>query len=325
MSVRRNLVRAGLLGLAAAGLLQTSPALANTFAFGATSLFSSVTNESVGGGSDQATSQSSSSTSSTANFRAQASADTATSDARRDQTYTWRVPYTITRTVGLVPTPPAPAQLVVPIQTVNFSISFSGAVGVSEFGGYEGAQIFNGISVTSLGGLFSAVTYNGAERNNSDGTTAINGGPTARSYGTSVNFSGAALGEISLAAQIPTDMRVWQDFSSPFAADYSNGSSSWVQSFTDTLEVSFRVRAVSRTSGSISTTAGEAIACAGLNSNLGAFSFSPNCGSGLTVTGSVAASPPTTLVNVPEPTTLVLLGGALTALALAGSRRRPRS
>lgn len=321
-------LRTGLAVFAVAALLGAPLAQANTFAFGATSLFSSVTNESVGGGADQSTTQGHSATATTANFRAQASADTATSDARRDQTYTWRVPYTITRTVELDACcgngdNGNGADLLVPIQNVSFSITFSGAVAVDEFGGFEGAQIFDGISVSSLGGLFSSVSFTGAERNNLNGTTTVNRGPTGRNYGTTVNFSGPSAGEISVAAQIPTNYRVWEDFVAPYAVDYANDGQTWVQSFTDTLQVSFRVRAVSRTSGSISTSAGEAIACAGLQSPLGAFALTPNCGTGLTVTGGISQTG-TTVVPVPEPTTLVLLGGALAGLVAFGSRARKR-
>ena len=317
-------------GAVLALLLWAVPASSNTFSFG------SPGGAAVGNGggsqsncpsSDAGFSSTQSGGGSSVNFRGQASADVAAfSGAGCDRVFTWTVPYTITRTVGLQPKQPPPppamdAMAIVPIQRVSFDISFSGGAGISEFGGFEGAQVFSA-TVSSLGGHFGAAVLGGAARDNSDGTTTFNNN-ASRSWDTTTNESGPDVAEISFAFEIPTDYRLWDDFVAPFALDYSDGSQTFVQSFSDTLQVSFRVRAWSRTSGSISTTAGEALACAGLQSNLGAFSFSGNCGSGLTIDGGISQIG-TQLVAVPEPTTLVLLGTAIAGLGVFGSRLRRR-
>ncbi len=325
-----RLLQLPLLALAAAVLLWAAPASANTFSFGSSSLFSTNNNGTGGNNSDQNTTQTSSAGGTSANFRAQASADIgALTSAIIDRTYTWRVPYTITRTVttDACCDPAGPAEYVVPLQNVSFSISFSGAVAVDEFGGFEGAFMdFPSTTVRSLGGLFGSVDLGGSvTRSNSNGATPVNRGAN-RSYNTSLNQSGAALGEVDFAFQLPTDYRGWVDNTQPYALGNpaSPDALNLVQSFTDTLEVSFRVRAASRTSGSISTTAGEALACAGLNSQLGSFDLdnNTNCGSGLTINASIVQNGVQTLV--PEPGTLALLAASAVGVAALFGRLRRR-
>ncbi|MGH0038398.1 MAG: PEP-CTERM sorting domain-containing protein [Myxococcota bacterium] len=317
------------IALAAVFLLASSAATANSIAFGSSVFVGSTTNENNGASGDKNSTQSHSAGGTTANFRAQASADSLTSDARIDVTYTWDVPYTITRTVTVDETSPSDFELTVPTQLVEFDFEFDGRIATDGTGvvggGFEGAQIFNGISVTSLGGLSINFNATGAQGNGDTVNTAVVR-TGSDNYAPGLNQSGAAVGEVSLIGQIPVDYRVWEDLVDPLATDYEVNNS-FVQSFTDTLRVSFRVRAVSRPSGSVSTSAGEAIACAGLTSQLGSFGLDNglNCGSGLTIDASISQTGSTVLPNIPEPGTLILLGVSLGGLALVGRRVRRQS
>jgi len=87
--------------------------------------------------------------------------------------------------------------------------------------------------------------------------------------------------------------------------------------------VTFRLRAESRPSGSVSTTGGEALACAGQTSPLGSFDLdnAANCGSGFTVTATVTQIG-TTSELVPEPGTVILIGSGLAGLVAFGARRK---
>ena len=109
----------------------------------------------------------------------------------------------------------------------------------------------------------------------------------------------------------------------PFPTGWNSTVHSGTQSFTDTLTISFRLRAESRASGSVSTTGGEAIACAGQFSPLGGFvtDNASACGTGLTIAASVAETG-TTSALVPEPGTLMLIGSGLAGLVAFGARRR---
>ena len=138
-------------------------------------------------------------------------------------------------------------------------------------------------------------------------------------------FDGTA-GEISFVAQIPTNYRDWTDIFAPnLYPTYNWNSTAYAgtHSFTDTLTVSFRLRAESRASGSVSTTGGEALACAGQTSPLGGFVLdnAAACDGGLTIAATVTQTG-TTSALVPEPGTLMLIGSGLAGLVAFGARRR---
>ena len=87
--------------------------------------------------------------------------------------------------------------------------------------------------------------------------------------------------------------------------------------------MTFRLRAESRPSGSVSTTGGEALACAGQVSPLGGFDLdnAANCGSGFTIAASVSQTG-TTSALIPEPATLVLVGSGIAGLVAFGAHRK---
>jgi hypothetical protein len=307
-------------------------ASANTFAFGTATFRSDLSvDTSFGDSLEQSWSEFHMSTAASANFRGQASADIFSpipiGDAAADVQLVWDVPYTLTRNVAV-----AGGMATFPLQTVNFTITFSGAVAVSEFpeelgGGFEGAQIFDHdavnspFSVTSLGGLFSTMTFLGDSRAESDGATTVSSSDSD-SYDTSVNFPPPAMTAGEVNAAVPVDYREWADFEFPFALDYSQPQVV-VQSFTDTLRVSYRLRAESTTPGFFDVTAGEAMACAGLLSTLSFFDLNDttNCGSGLTIAGAVGQFDTQSML-IPEPSTLLLSLLGLGGLAAFQRRRR---
>jgi hypothetical protein len=267
-----------------------------------------------------------------ANVRAQASADhgiTTNPTASADITVTYDFPYTVTRTFSVSDTPPWPAVAAVPIQSLSFDITFSGSAAKdnSQIGGGLGqATVFTG-SLQSLTGKFTTTNYTGAAQTGGGGLAATNFTRTTPdpSYATTPNFSGAAVGEISFVFQVPTDYRMWTDDVGPLALDYANGPQVVTQSFTDTLRVTFRLRAESRPSGSISTTGGEALACAGQTSPLGAFDLdnqaAVNCGSGFTINALSTVTGTENVEIAPEPAALGLLGLAMLGLAWVGYRK----
>ena len=270
-----------------------------------------------------------------ANVRAQASADHAVTGidppASADITVTYDLPYTVTRTVTVTDAPVGPGDVfaLVPIQTISLDITFSGSAAKDNSqvaGGLGQATVFTA-SLQSLTSKFTTTNYTGAAQTGGGGLAATNFSRTTPdpSYGTSVNFSGPAVGEISFIFQVPTDYRLWSDAVPPGAFNYANGPYSVTQSFTDTLRVTFRLRAESRPSGSVSTTGGEAIACAGQTSPLGGFvldnNAAVNCGSGFTI-NALSSVTSTSSVSIPEPASLGLLGIGLLGLAAVGLRGR---
>ena len=315
-------------------LLASAPAWSNTINFGSFTNNSSCTL--AGNGADRSCTTSSSVSNgandnqASVNVRGQASADhglTTNPTAVADLTVSYSVPYTVTRTVNIVPQAgPAPELLVIPTQVISFDLLFSGEVSKdnSQVGGGLGQALLDTLSVTVSTGLFGSSLMGGDISQTGGGglsrtpfnRNSIVNGVTGR------NFSGPGVGEISFAFEIPTDYQDWEDNVPPAAINYLVPSSH-TQSITDTLTISFRLRAESRPSGSISTTGGEALACAGLTSPLSAFDLdnAASCGSGLTVFADTIVTGSTSEA-VPEPGSLVLLGLGVAGLAFFGARRR---
>lgn len=247
--------------------------------------------------------------------------------ASADMTIRYSIPYTVTRTWTTTPGPTP--QLIIPTQSITLNLNLSGEVSKDNSqatGGLGQALLDAGMTIST--GRFGSVTFG------SD-VSQTGGGGLARSpfnftvpdiSGTAGrNFDGAA-GEISLVAQLPTNYRDWEDIFYPNLTPTYNWNAtgySGTQSFTDTLTVTFRLRAESRPSGSVSTTGGEALACAGQVSPLGSFDLdnSANCGSGFTIAASVTQTG-TTSELVPEPTTILLVGSGLAGLVAFGARKK---
>ncbi|HEY8494783.1 MAG TPA: PEP-CTERM sorting domain-containing protein [Myxococcota bacterium] len=262
----------------------------------------------------------------------QASADhgiTTNPTAIADLTVSYTIPYTVTRTVTVVPgaEPGANAVLSIPIQLIRLTLNYSGSVAKdnSQVGGGLGQALATAATFTSaslpdatIGGTRQVTGGGGLERIPWDATIPFIGTTLGR------NAGGPGAGEISFVFEIPTSYQDWEDFDEPFAIDYSVGGT-FTQTFTDALTISFRLRAESRPSGSVSTTGGEAIACAGQKSPLDGFDLDDgtNCGSGLTITATVTQTGVTIedVSGVPEPGTLLLMGLGIAGLFAASGRR----
>lgn len=323
------------LALALGVTLLAGTAQANTINFGSWTN-SSVCSES-GNGADRSCSSTASVSNGAndntayANIRAQASADqgpTTNPTAIADITVSYSIPYTVTRTWNTT-TGPTP-QLVIPTQQITLNFNLSGEVSKdnSQVGGGLGQALLDVTTGNVTSARFGAVSFG------SD-ISQTGGGGLARSpfnvatpdiTGTAGRTFDGSAGEISLVVQIPTNYRDWTDIFAPNLYPTYNWNStpySGTQSFTDTLTVSFRLRAESRASGSVSTTGGEALACAGQTSPLGSFDLdnSAACGNGFEVTATVTQTG-TTSALVPEPTTLVLIGSGLAGLVAFGARRK---
>jgi len=262
---------------------------------------------------------------------AQASADhgiTTNPTAVADITVSYSIPYTVTRTWTTTPGPTP--QLIIPTQQITLNLNLSGEVSKdnSQATGGLGQALLDISTGNVTSARFGSVTFG------SDISQTGGGGLARSPFNVAVpditgtagrTFDGAA-GEISLVAQIPTNYRDWEDIFAPNLSPTYNWNAtgySGTQSFTDTLTVTFRLRAESRPSGSVSTTGGEALACAGQVSPLGSFDLdnSANCGSGFTISASVTQTG-TTSELVPEPTTIVLVGAGLAGLVAFGTRRK---
>jgi hypothetical protein len=261
----------------------------------------------------------------------QASADhgiTTNPTAIADMTISYVIPYTVTRT-WTTTTGPTP-QLVIPTQSITLNLNLSGEVSKdnSQLGGGLGQALLDISTGNVTSARFGSVTFG------SDISRTGGGGLARSPFNVAVpditgtagrQFDGTA-GEISLVAQIPTNYRDWTDLFTPNlypTYNWNTTAYSGTQSFTDTLTVTFRLRAESRPSGSISTTGGEALACAGQVSPLGSFDLdnAASCGSGFTIAASVTQTG-TTSALIPEPATLVLVGSGIAGLVAFGARRK---
>lgn len=320
------------LGLALLAL--TTTAQANTIIFGAaTDLAAPATL--VGNASDRSCSKAATANNgaidSTASFSivGQCSADhgiTTNPAASADMTISYSVPYTVTRTWNTT-TGPTP-QLIIPTQTITLNLNLSGEISKdnSQTIGGLGQALLDVSSGNVTSARFGSVSFG------SDISQTGGGGLARSPFNVTVpditgsagrTFDGTA-GEIALVAQIPTNYRDWTDIlPPPTGNDWQNTPYTGSQSFTDTLTVTFRLRAESRPSGSVSTTGGEALACAGQTSPLGSFVLdnAAACGTGFTIAGTVTQTGTTTAL-VPEPGTLMLIGCGLAGLVAFGAHRR---
>lgn len=262
----------------------------------------------------------------------QASADqgpTTNPTAIADITISYDIPYTITRTVSVS----APFTISIPVLTLTFNATYQGSSAHDNSqvgGGLANAQAYTA-TLSDVGGgnlVFGAANYAGSSNGGGGGPNSSNftrTGPDPTEVLTG-DYQGN-VGEVTAFAQVPTDFRAWADDVPVFANGGNFPGGPYVtQTYSDVIRVSFRLRAESRASGSVSTTGGEAIACAGQQSPLGGFDLDNgtgglNCGSGFSLTASLAQTG-TFEFSVPEPGTLALLGVSVFGLGWLGRRAR---
>jgi hypothetical protein len=325
------------LSLALGLLLLASTAQANTIVFGSWNS-SGTTCSQAGDAADRSCTHSGSvnngalDTTANAAIVAQASADhgvtIVSGTASADMTVSYSIPYTVSRTWTST-TGPVP-QLVIPTQQITLNLNLSGEVSKdnSQATGGLGQALLDITNLNVTTGRFGSVTL-GADISQTGGgglaRTTFNNTVPDISGTAGRTFDGSA-GEIVAVINIPTNYRDFVDLDGsvfPAPNGWNSTVHSGTQSFTDTLTVSFRLRAESRPSGSVSVTGGEALACAGQTSPLGSFALdnAASCGNGFTIAASVTQTG-TTSQLVPEPGTLVLIGSGIAGLVAYAARRR---
>jgi hypothetical protein len=329
-----------LLCAAFALLLASAPAGAYTVSFGTPTNLS--TCSLAGNGADRSCTNTASVSNgsldavASLNVRGQASADhglTTNATAIADITVTYDIPYTITRTVQVTASGVSGATMSIPVLGLTFNATFSGSTAHDNSqtaGGLANAVAYTATLSDSGGNnlVFGSQNYAGSSNGGGGGPTSANF--TRTTPDPSATLTGpyqGAVGEIDNFAQVPTNFRVWADDDPSYANAGNFPVGSFItQTYSDVIRVSFRLRAESRPSGSVSTTGGEAIACAGQSSPLGGFALDPgvgglDCGSGFSITASLSQVG-TYEFMVPEPQTAALLGASVLGLVWMVRRSR---
>lgn len=208
------------------------------------------------------------------NFNAQVSVDSGgpTDQEVAEIDFVAGAMFDVVRTITLIPDPDGPgpgrARLEGPIVEVVVELLQAEAF-LAEAApiGFQVARIYEGGWGSDLAGeslLFDTVV------SRDDTVMRITTPPGQRTY--LRDFPDPDAAEIDSPGQIPTGFALWQDFEPPFALDYRQPAE-FEQTFSDVLRVSFRLRAESRPSGSISTNGGEAMACVGRESDRSFFTL----------------------------------------------------
>lgn len=265
------------------------------------------------------------------NFNAQVSVDSAgpTDQEVAEINFVAGAGFDVVRTITLIPDPDGPgpgrARLEGPIVEVVVELLQAEAI-VAEAtaipSSYQVARVYGGSWGSDLAGT-SALFDTLVSQENSVRQLPMS--PAQRSY--EREFLEPASAEIDTPGQIPSDFNLWADFEPPYALDYSQPAE-FEQSISDVLRVSFRLRAESRASGSISTNGGEAIACSGRESDRSFFTLNDEieCGKDVQVrvTARVLGMASQDVSNAPE------VAGPIAGAAVLGAlgwvaRRRQRS
>lgn len=236
--------------------------------------------------------------------------------------------FEVDRTITLIPDPDGPgpgrARLEGPIVEVVVELVQADAY-LAEAApiGFQVARIYEGSWGSDLAGesfLFDTVV------SRDDTVVRVTTPPRELTYVRDFVDPGAV--EIDSPGQIPAGFALWKDFEPPFALDYSEPAE-FQQTLSDVMRVSFRLRAESRASGSISTNGGEAMACIGRESERPFFTLNDavECRDDLQirVTANVVGIVTQDVSNVPEAAGSVAGVTALGTLLWSARRWRRRS